>query len=59
MYMLFSVVVRTKWDNFGKVLSMVSGTHSNAHKMVTSGLKPDLDGLWKIPRAEDLGREAV
>lgn len=53
--MLFSVVVRTKWDNFGKVLSMVSGTHSNAHKMVTSGLKPDLDGLWKIPRAEDLG----
>lgn len=55
MYLLFSVVVRTKWDNLGKVLSTVSGTHSNAHKMVTSGLKPDLDGLWKIPRAEDLG----
>lgn len=55
IYVLFRVVVRTQWDNLGKVLSMVSGTHSNAHKKVTSGLKPDLDGLWRIPRAEDLG----
>lgn len=55
IYELFSVVVRIKWDNLGKVLSTVSGTHSSAHKMVTSGLKPDLDGLWKMPRADDLG----